>query len=1179
MLLFVVHSTFVTPAEAASGINKQINFQGKLVDNNGLNVADSTYPVVFSLYNVSSGGSAAWTESDSVTTSNGVFQVALGAVTAFPGNVDFNSDTWYLGIKVGSDLEMTPRVRFSAVPYAFNAATLDGIVATNSASQFTITGGTNALIDLTVNGSLTLGSTIKPTAAGGLTLDTNGANALGIGTSANSITFGATNNPSYSFNGTGAFTIAGGGNNNITFGSNGGTGTVIIQPNAGGQAALIVDDKGSGDIFTASASGNRKFVIDKNGRVGIQNANLTPQALLDIGTNGDGINAIQADGGNFVIDQYGHVSALAFNYSSNSNWFSDYQNAQHSFDGYFKLNNTSNPAASLDIISASGFNGNFSFGTLPVAQIVGNTSNAALVVDNPGSGSLLTASVSGATKFIVSNAGTVTIASGQSYTGAGAVTLSSGGSSGLTLDSASGRVSVATGDFFNSGLAGVSGAISGDIWYDTTAQKFKINENGVTKTLCNLTDTGCGTGGAVTLQAAYNGGQTIDLSTTGTGLTIGTNVGTQNIVFAPNAGGQAGLVINDQGSGDIFTASASGSTKLVLSHAGNVGIGSNSPQQALTLGSSSNFVTEMAAPSGVTAGAPTSGGTLTKNTPVFYKVTATDGVGETVGSAESNSCTPAGSTQTCPISWTAVPNAVTYKIYRTTTSGVYTGSAFVTSVTSTSYSDAGVTLTAGTPPTATTAYYAKISGTGASWLLGASLGIGTTTPLAPLDIEDGNGGGNAALIVDQIGASTNDILTGSASGATKFIVHNDGSIQTAGNNATADITTITAGNGLTILPKANSAGAGGGLTLKGGNGTGAAGGNITIDAGTGSTNGTISIGTTNQSGLTIGRSGAATTINGSSVVLGAATSISGTGTITSNSATAFTVGANGSTNPVLTVNASTGSVVTGLQVLGAATGGTTALTVTDSGSAANLSIDAKGTGTITIGGTSSGNVTIGGGSGASTIVIGGATNGLTFSTSSGPSYAGTGRPTKKIVLSAEYPGAVLTASASAAITGNMTSDASPSAITNVPGSIPTTFSYENYYQWTATSLGADQRYTVAVRVTLPKDFSAWVTGTNPYALTIDFNTAFTNAALNSLDVYIYQYGDTSSKPIAFRTAQASGTSKNWTQVTIPSTDLTGGTVTWDSSHPSAIILLTMHSTNSVNYVQVGDITLNYLAAF
>src|SRR5579872_1762393 len=146
---FFVVSSFsflfvVSKADAATGVNRQINFQGKLVDNNGLNVADNTYTVVFSLYSVSSGGSNVWTETDSVTTKAGIFQVALGANTPLPDNVYFNSDSLYLGIKVGTDAEMTPRIRFTAVPYALNAASLNGVTATQSATGFNLQGGTSS---------------------------------------------------------------------------------------------------------------------------------------------------------------------------------------------------------------------------------------------------------------------------------------------------------------------------------------------------------------------------------------------------------------------------------------------------------------------------------------------------------------------------------------------------------------------------------------------------------------------------------------------------------------------------------------------------------------------------------------------------------------------------------------------------------------------------------------------------------------------------------------------------------------------------------------------------------------------------------------------------------------------------------------------------------------------------
>ncbi len=313
---------FVSSAKAATGINKQINFQGKLVDNNGLNVADNTYTVVFSLYAVSSSGTVLWTESDSVTTKNGIFQVALGANTALPDNVAFNSDSLYLGIKVGADAEMTPRIRFTAVPYAFNSSSLDGVVATQSASGFTLTGGTSNLKTLTLNDStifnnggltlangisvaasgadITIGSSIHPTAAGGLTIDTNGANSLGIGSSANAITFGGSNNPTYLFSGTGGLTVNGTsvtlgnsssatiqtasgsnsgltllseGSGNISLGQNAGNGNIIIQPNAGGQAALIIKDQGTGDLLTASAGATTKFTVSKTGA--ITSANYT----------------------------------------------------------------------------------------------------------------------------------------------------------------------------------------------------------------------------------------------------------------------------------------------------------------------------------------------------------------------------------------------------------------------------------------------------------------------------------------------------------------------------------------------------------------------------------------------------------------------------------------------------------------------------------------------------------------------------------------------------------------------------------------------------------------------------------------------------------------------------------------------------------------------------------------
>lgn len=158
------------PAPTHAAINQEINFQGKLTNPDGTNVADSSYSFVFSIYTVASGGVAVWSEAKSLSTTDGIFQTALGDTTPISG-IDFNSNDLYLGIKVGADAEMSPRVQLHASPFAFNSDTLDGLDSDNlvqiaqgtqndpSNSQTAIsinkTGSAN-ILDLQRNGSSVL---------------------------------------------------------------------------------------------------------------------------------------------------------------------------------------------------------------------------------------------------------------------------------------------------------------------------------------------------------------------------------------------------------------------------------------------------------------------------------------------------------------------------------------------------------------------------------------------------------------------------------------------------------------------------------------------------------------------------------------------------------------------------------------------------------------------------------------------------------------------------------------------------------------------------------------------------------------------------------------------------------------------------------------------------------------
>jgi hypothetical protein len=99
-----------------------VSYQGYLTASSGDPVS-GTVPMTFSLYAAPTGGSALWSEHHpGEAVSAGVYSAQLGSVTAL--NLPFNT-TYYLGVAVGSDPEMTPRLQLSSVPYAMRATHAD----------------------------------------------------------------------------------------------------------------------------------------------------------------------------------------------------------------------------------------------------------------------------------------------------------------------------------------------------------------------------------------------------------------------------------------------------------------------------------------------------------------------------------------------------------------------------------------------------------------------------------------------------------------------------------------------------------------------------------------------------------------------------------------------------------------------------------------------------------------------------------------------------------------------------------------------------------------------------------------------------------------------------------------------------------------------------------------------
>ena len=128
----------VRVVEAAT--SDEINFQARLLDINGGIVDDNDYQVEFKLYDVPSGGTALWTETytggDEVEVKSGYLTVRLGSLQTFPNTISWDQDL-YLTMNIYNpdlaawDGEMNPRLKLTAVPFAFAAKQLSTKVGAN----------------------------------------------------------------------------------------------------------------------------------------------------------------------------------------------------------------------------------------------------------------------------------------------------------------------------------------------------------------------------------------------------------------------------------------------------------------------------------------------------------------------------------------------------------------------------------------------------------------------------------------------------------------------------------------------------------------------------------------------------------------------------------------------------------------------------------------------------------------------------------------------------------------------------------------------------------------------------------------------------------------------------------------------------------------------------------------
>jgi len=198
-----------SPASAAAGINRQINFQGRLLNSQGATVPDGFYNIQFKIYQDGAGtavgnpgGTLMWTEShlnnnsQGVVVKNGFLSVQLGSINAFASQIDWNQDTIWLSMNIGNtnatctpftscapDGEMVPMKRMTATPYALNSGLLNGLTSSNfvqlaqGVQTDASSGPSSIFINKTNTGNL-------------LQLQSSGADAFTV-SNAGDLTFGA----------------------------------------------------------------------------------------------------------------------------------------------------------------------------------------------------------------------------------------------------------------------------------------------------------------------------------------------------------------------------------------------------------------------------------------------------------------------------------------------------------------------------------------------------------------------------------------------------------------------------------------------------------------------------------------------------------------------------------------------------------------------------------------------------------------------------------------------------------------------------------------------------------------------------------------------------------------------------------------------------------------------------
>lgn len=312
-------------AEAAAGINQQINFQGRLLNAAGAVVPDGNYNMEFKIYQdgtgcVSTGsspcgGTLKWTEtrqnsnSQGVTVKNGYFSVALGSVTAFGSGVDWNQDTLWLSTNIGGtatgaspvyDGEMLPFRRLSAAPYALQAQSANQLGGLSASQYVQLAQGIQSA-NVTTNPAIGINATSGSSNL--ITLQASGTDVFDV-TSTGNLQFGNNADKTISV----ATATSGNNGNNLTVQAGSGNGT---NKNGGNLVLQGGNSTGSG------TPGNVIVKSQTNATTAFQVQNSTGQSLLTVDTATSNISLLATNANSAALSSWTATTSLSVGADAN----------------------------------------------------------------------------------------------------------------------------------------------------------------------------------------------------------------------------------------------------------------------------------------------------------------------------------------------------------------------------------------------------------------------------------------------------------------------------------------------------------------------------------------------------------------------------------------------------------------------------------------------------------------------------------------------------------------------------------------------------------------------------------------------------------------------------------------------------------------------------------------------